>query len=407
MLIRLLNFICGYRLVSCNSSAVRASLNLFMQNELDYWKPRLRDDGSFCFFVLNREWNRFSGCIGEYSGLFKTERLFGLPNILSLYKKRIGVPIGLLTSVLFIYLSTLYTWDITVSGNEYISDEEIISAVASLGFGVGSRISEVDFEELCHEFILQSDEISWVSINMVGTTAEVRVREKEKKSLPRENGSPSNLVAKSDGIIIRTETECGDTVVKGGQPVKKGELLISGVVQTDREDESKFILVRSKARVYAETYRTFTVRQPLKGSEDVYVGRKNLKKTINFFGNNIKLKENSSISESECDIIKDNIRIVLFEDSSLFSGIPLPIWISSEYTEIYDKIPYEISEDEAYLRASRELSKLFQRELGEAEVLTRAEHISFEDTDGARVLCLTWQVKCIEDITEEVPIGIM
>ncbi len=406
MLLKILNFLCGYRKISCKAERACHAVNIFMQNEVEYWSPKKRENGELVFFMLDREWRRISPILGEAAGEFKTERQYGLPQLLRRYKMRLGIPTGAVAFLILIWLSTGYVWDISVSGNDYLSDEAVAQALGELNFKVGSKISSVDFNEICHEFILKNDEVSWISVNMVGTTAEVKIREKESYLVKSENRSPSNLVAQYDGIIVRTETESGQTAVKGGQTVKKGELLVSGVVQTDRDDESKFVLVRSKARIYAQTERLFRVEIPLRGTDTVYSGRKILGKAVNFFGNNIKLKENSSISGSECDIIKDSRRIVLFEDSGFLGGIPLPIWICTEYTESYTENRYDISEAEASRRAGLEMARLVNETVPDAEILSkqiRSELIKEEECD---VFVLTWQMVCIEDIAKEAPIGV-
>ena len=46
-------------------------------------------------------------------------------------------------------------------------------ALAQLGCGIGTYIPSVDFYGICQRFLLENERVSWISVNMVGTTAEV------------------------------------------------------------------------------------------------------------------------------------------------------------------------------------------------------------------------------------------
>ena len=101
-------------------------------------------------------------------------------------------------------------------------------------------------------------------------------------------------------------------VVKAGQTVTEGQLLVSGVVDVGRNEDGRFVLVRSRAKVFAKTNRTLEVVVPYETVKRTVVGREIIKKSLKFFGKTIKLTENSSILPEGCDIIEENRRIVLF-----------------------------------------------------------------------------------------------
>ena len=408
LIFKLLNFLAGYREIVCHTCFARETVNILIKNEIDYWDLSRSEDGQLHFFILEKEWKRFCKEISDYeTEYFSTKRIYGLPQFVRRYRKRIGLPVGAAVILILVQISTQYVWDITVSGNDKLSDEEITEALETLGFGIGSHIPDVDYYSLCHEFILKNEDICWISVNMVGTTAEVKVIERSAKGdIQSDNGTPSNLLAARDGLIVRTETESGATAVTGGQEVKKGDLLVSGIVQTDRDDEAKFVLVRSKAKVYAQTERVFRVQTPLKGTKKVCDGKETVSKSLKFFGKWLNIKKNSSISEKECDIIEENKRVVLFEDSGFLGGIPLPVWVKSDYTEVYHDEEYSLTEEEAMTEALIEMSKLFSDELSDAEILERGEDSEITEIDGIPVLVLTWTVSCIENIAEEAPIGV-
>ena len=301
-------------------------------------------------------------------------------------------------------ISTEYVWDITVDGNESISDSEVINTLDELGFSVGSHIRDIDFYDICHQFVLENDKVAWISVNMEGTSARVKLIERDAKGEYGDNGTPSNIVASSDGIIVRTETIDGELCVKAGDPVTEGQLLISGVVEIGQGiDTGKFILTRAKGSIYALTKRSFTVSVPLSGVKNTVKDKILAKKTLIFFGKSIKLKENSSILGKECDIIKESERVVLFEDLNEGWHIPLPVTVVTEYALITEETEYSYTEEEALKIAEKEMSLLYASAMDKAELMSK----SVESVLEGGVLKLTWEVECVIDIGREVPIGLV
>ena len=237
---------------------------------------------------------------------------------------------------------------------------------------------------------------------MEGTRAVVKLRERKPSGVGGDNNTPSNLIAEVDGEIVRTETVSGQLEIKVGQSVRAGELLVSGVMEVGQGDSGRFVLVRSRARIFARTKRIITVEIPLEREESCVVGRKNVKKSVIFFGKTLKLQDNYSISGDNCDIIRVDRRVVLFENFSELLQIPLPIIFSNEYLPVTRVTRVTLTEEEALAEANAQASLFILNEMPEAEMISRDSY--YEIIDG--ILVLTVTVECIEDIASEVLIGV-
>lgn len=401
MLKMLADFFCGMRRLSCDKDAFPPQLNAMAQNGIKY-RRLTEKDGRVFFTLSEREYKRLLSLTD--SEIFTVELRKGLPYFLERYKRRYGLIIGALIFLILTKLSTVYVWDISVEGNDTVSDAEVLYTLEKLGFSVGSYIPDVDFYNICHEFILENENVSWISVNMEGTSARVKLIEADKKGDNGSNGTPSNLVAKIDGIIVRTETANGEVCVKAGEAVKKGQLLISGVVEIGQgQNTGRYMLTRSEGRIYAMTERILTVEVALSGTETVQKDAILAKKTLKFFGKSIKLKENSSILQNGCDIIKEERRVVLFEGAGSGWQIPLPVEIISEYVCITEEREYSYTEDEARAVAENKMAELYASELSDVELLYKIVHCEVTDN----TLILSWTVRCIEDIGLEAPIGLV
>ena len=401
MLKKILGFFTGIRRLSCPKRTFSNIVSLMAKNGIKY-EYASEKDGRVSFSVTELEYKKLTGLIDE--SVFRLQKRTGLPYFLYRYRHRYGLMIGILIFVILTKMSTSYVWDITVDGNESISDSEVINTLERLGFSVGSHIPDIDFYDICHEFILENDNVAWISVNMEGTSARVKLIERDAKGENGDNGTPSNIVASSDGIIVRTETVDGEVCVKAGDLVTEGQLLISGVVEIGQGiDTGKFMLTRAKGSVYALTKRSFTVSVPLNGVKNTVKERILAKKTLIFFGKSIKLKENSSILGKECDIIKESKRAVLFENLDRSWHIPLPVNVVTEYALVTEDVEYSYTEDEALKVAEKEMALLYASVLRNAELINKTVESTVEDG----VLKLTWEVECITDIGKETPIGLV
>ncbi len=401
MLKKMLGFFTGTRRLSCPKRTFTNIVSLMAKSGIKY-DHASEKDGRVSFTVTELEYKKLIRQIDE--SVFRIHQRKGLPYFLYRYRRRYGLLVGIVIFLILTKMSTSYVWDISVDGNESISDSEVINTLEKLGFSVGSHIPDIDFYDICHEFILENENVAWISVNMEGTSARVKLIERDAKGEDGDNGTPSNIVAVSDGIIVRTETIDGEVCVKAGDPVKEGQLLISGVVEIGHGiDTGKFTLTRAKGSVYALTKRYFSVNVPLNGVKNIVTERVLAKKTLIFFGKSIKLKENSSILGKECDIIKESERVVLFEGLNRGWHIPLPVTVVTEYACLTEQVEFSYTEEEALKIAEKEISLLYASAMNGAELMSKTVESTVEDG----VLTLTWEVECITDIGKETPIGLV
>jgi similar to stage IV sporulation protein len=99
---------------------------------------------------------------------------------------------------------------VNISGNRYITSEEIYERLDAYGFRIGSFIPSVDTDGICRRIVLESGNIAFMKINMRGTVASVEIQERKKDIEPEDTDTPSNIVAGYDSQIERIEVIGGD-----------------------------------------------------------------------------------------------------------------------------------------------------------------------------------------------------
>ncbi len=317
------------------------------------------------------------------------DRRFGLPHCILLYRRRPGLLVGLLLAVAIVVASGQYLWDVRVSGNTLLSEEEVVEALARQGLAVGSRISRLDVDSIENRLLIESEDISWVAVNLEGNVASVEIREQLPQPKP-EPTAPANLVAQRDGRIERIEAYDGWSVVTVGQYVRGGELLVSGISDSERLG---WRYIRARGAVFARTMREIHIEIPLEYEQKRYDGEVVQQKKLIFFGKSIKLYKNTGFLGSTYDTICNVDRCCLF-------GVQrLPLWIESTEHRHYSLEVCRHSNEQAMELAYAEL----ERQLGElrdggADILKS----EIEGQIGESAYVLDCTLTLIENIAETV-----
>lgn len=271
-------------------------------------------------------------------------RKFGLPFLTARYKKRYGILAGAVLFFAILKLMSCFIWTIDVVGNEKVKTETILTACAKLGAREGMKKHGFNSKNAGQKLLLNVDGLSWAAFNVEGCKITVNVSETE-ESL-KQNSEPSNLKAKADGIITKIDVTAGNCVVKVGQTVKKGDLLVSGV--TENENGVRFVC--SMGKIEAKTQREITVSAGFVKKEKMKTGKTVSKRVVEFFGFKIPLYLGCVNEEYESEL--KTKRISLFG-----SGLPLRI-----YTRRFELME-EKTEKLSRKQLENELLRLFEEKI--------------------------------------------
>lgn len=154
----------------------------------------------------------------------------GLPFLIHRMKKRVVFIAGILFCMFFLIAMMQKIWCIQIEGNGKITDEEVIEFLATREVFIGMEISELSYEDLEFEIRGNFDDITWVSVVRKGTTLIVRVKENEFSDEITVYEDHTDLSADYDGEILSMVVRQGVPLVKIGDTVTKGDILIQGAV---------------------------------------------------------------------------------------------------------------------------------------------------------------------------------
>lgn len=276
MLEKIFYFLRGYLILELEGTSKERLINLcknrgiiirhiFPVNKFWYLKLTGKE------FIKIRSGIRKSGC------RCRIVKKKGLPFLIKKCKKRKGLLLGSLFFLFVVWQCSLRIWEIDVEGGFLHTREQIVEVMkGQLGVYGGVPTEQVDCFEIEKKLRLTYNEIGWISVEKRGCHIYVMLNE---STMPKATGTrqtPGHIVAERDGIIKRLEVKKGIPMVKIGDYVKKGDILISGVVPIvgDFDELIRKEPVAATGAVYIQSEFLFDSVFPL------HYEQKNYKKSV-------------------------------------------------------------------------------------------------------------------------------
>ncbi len=256
-----------------------------------------------------------------------------------------------------------------------------MSALKDAGFYEGKFKGTLDLHKIERELLLEFKEIGWMSINLMGTHAEIEVKEKALVPEKEYSAEYCNIVSSADGIILNENVRRGTSEVKVGSAVSKGQLLVSGMYENSL-GELKF--VDADAEVVAGTEYTFSAScdEAVSFCEPV---RNTKRSSLSLFFADFPVtytaeeKPFSSFIESNQVFLYDN---------------PIPLVLNTEHLHFYEPKAVNLTNIEAENRLLTDLAlyKLFHLQ----NTKSMAEKSEISKVKDTHTIVAT--LSCTEDI---------
>lgn len=208
----------------------------------------------------------------------------GLPKTVRKYRKRWGLLIGAGLAAIFVFLMSGFVWSIRFEG-EVKDRDALIAALKAEGLYEGCWRGRVEADAVESKILGSDLGISFLSVVFKGSVAQVQVvYEKPKPEM--QSTAPCNLVADCDGVITYMMVKEGVPVVQAGDAVQAGELLVSGIFESETAGIRK---VHADGHIYAQTAQTLRVEMPYQTAECRRTGKIRRKVTLKIFNFSINL----------------------------------------------------------------------------------------------------------------------
>lgn len=371
----------GYVTFTATGGFSERFINLCQKNKIILWDIKSKSGVIYANTTI-KNYKRIRESARRSSMTVRIYKKHGFPFIAHRHRNRVGFLAGFVAFLVIIGMLSTRVWTIDVKGNVNVTDKEIIQVFDSLGVDVGSKISDIDVKKVQDLALTELEDLSWLALNISGSTATIEVKEGIKKPEIAEK-TPCNVLASYGGQIVKMEVYEGARQQDIGCAVAQGDLLISGVIENVDKTSR---LRHANGLVVARTDRELRNVQSKEVKNKMLVKEKKRYRIL-FFGLDIPL---FWLSENQ-----DEDSQYFYHKHMLKGGKTiLPIGFVKEGYRIYEDKTIALGENNCKLVTFEKYSKIQESKIGNSKILT--EEISVQNTSNT---CeIFGKYKCEEDI---------
>lgn len=366
-------------------------INRCTSNNVQVWNvKRIDEDTLLCSLKLDevshlRKIARTSGC--KITFIEKN----GLPFLTRKVWKRKGFLIGSFVFLLCLFILSNMVWGIEIEGASPQVEHQLNQSISEIGIKKGALQFFLPAPQDIQTII--TDEIAdatWIGVEKRGTTYHFQVVEKEiAEREPKDR--PGHIVASRKALIHDLFIEKGQPLVEINDFVKRGDLLVSGLI--GREGEEK--RVAAKGSILGEMWYETKVKIPLNRTRYIATGEKDKRYELIIANWSIPIFgfKDPDFAEWKEEIDETNWNIF---------GMKLPIQISRKNILEVEKKEKELSIEEAiYMAKDKGRNQLLTRFSNKAEIIGE-KVLHHEEEDGKVKIIIHYRI--VDEIGIKQPI---
>ncbi|MGD7021674.1 sporulation protein YqfD [Rossellomorea vietnamensis] len=388
-----ITFFTGKVLVKVEGQGIERFINEMTRSKIAVWQVKRMGEQTFTFYLSLNDLHNFRRAVRKFGCRVTFLRGQGSPFLWKRALKNSGFLLGGISFFVMILLLSNMVWGISIKGASPQTQYEIEKQLQEMGIKKGKfQFSIPDVESIQRELSNRMNNITWVGVELKGTTYHFQVVEKNEPETAEEIGA-RNLVAEQKAVIKEVFVEEGMPMVEVNDHVQKGQLLVSGLI--GKEDQEKKEAVSAKGVIRGEVWYITKVELPLETDFEVFSGDEKVKHYISFGKFRLpiwgwgKIDYKKSIDEQD-------------EHKLKFLKWELPLTYTEKTVREKEDVTRKYSRKEAVITAKELARNNLKAELPEDAEVT-GEKILHEQIENGKVR-LNVHFKVIEDIAVGQPI---
>ncbi len=322
---------------------------------------------------------------------------YGLPFFLPRVKKRGIFLAGLAGCLLFLYLMSHYIWTIEIEGNTALTTDLLLTYLEENRIAQGTKKSALDIEALEKGIRRRFPIVTWTSARLEGTKLVIQIRENDRSAPQIEEAVKSgmDLEAERGGRIVRMVTRSGVPLVKIGDEVEAGQVLVSGAVPVYGEDAAvrEYMFCQADADIYLEYPLRYTERIPTVCRYKTYSGDKKTVPYLQICGVELRMPFGKpDFERSDC--------VVSVKQAQVFGGLTLPFCYGSYCYREYSMSEKTYTKDQMLTLCEEKLAHVMET-LEEKGVQILQKDVKIEK--GSRYYVMEADFTVVEKTGKTVP----
>lgn len=391
MKIGAIKWINGYVSCSLRGKYIELFINMAIKNQIHIWDISMQNNEQAVFSISVDDFFKLRPIVKKTYTRIHVMKRGGLPFLVKKLNNRKGIVFGLILFLLIIQVFSSLIWTINIKGNQTIKIELVYQVIEDLGIHRGMFKYQLPDNKVIQNHLQQNlDDAAWIGVSIRGTNIDITIVEKVRPNkLPLAN--PRDVISTKDAIIYRILSDKGIPKVKVNDRVKKGDILISGLMGDEEKNETVIADGIVKGIVWYES----EITMPLKQKWKEYTGNIIERKYISIGNRMIKFNSSSEIPY-------DNYHKKYNWNRLSWRSYHFPVGIITEKKIEYKEKERKLTRSEALQLGIQQMKKeLFNKIARDSQILSeKVLHRSFEN-DKVTIKML---FEVIEDITTTQPI---
>lgn len=371
----ILKWLRGFLIIRISGASMERFINICSRNQIVMWRV-VHGKDYIEAYISKKDFKQVQSYVKKTDVKLDIRDKIGLPFFFYKYKKRKCFAIGFIICIAIVYTFTLFIWDISISGETAYTSEQIIKDIKENYVGIGTFKKDIDCAELEKKLREKYDKVAWISCEIKGTQLNIDFTETIEAEKVRQENAPCNIVAAKDGIITDIITRSGTTVAECGGEVKRGDILITGVINiyNDFDELVETNYVPASGDVYAIAEYNYSDEFDMKYYKKEYTG--NNKKYIKIYiGGKLYTPYKPKIKYPNYDTVTNDTKL------RLGNSFYLPVSFQKTTVKEYKAVSDEYTAEEAGRKARKKLN-LYLDNLRKKGVEILENNVTIEVVDG-------------------------
>jgi len=362
------NYILGYINIKVEGLFLERFINICISKKIFLWNIKRKESAILYANIGINEYKKLKSITRKTKSRVTIEHKKGLPFILHKYRRR-KIFLGLLLLIILgLVLSSNFVWNIEITGETNIPEQDLLQTLEQEGLKIGIPKSKIDNNKIVNDIRLHRDDIAWIGISVKGTNVIVEIKETTKPPEIIKEDEYCNIVSDKSGTITKISVQNGTANVNVGDIVEPGMILISGEI-SGQYTEPRY--VHSLGQIEAKVWYTKKERVYLNQKVPTETGNTENKYSIKL--KNFKINFYKTLSKfKNYDTMSENKKLKLF--SNFYLPIEMIKTTNKEYT--YKDVTY--TEEEATAITSDKLEKEINGEVKDEKNIVNTQVNTYE-----------------------------
>ena len=310
------------------------------------------------------DFRKLRSCMGRTGCRVHILERRGVPFVLAHLLPRTALLAGLAAFCVMAYFVGTRVWEIRTDISPSLSESAVMGRLAELGVDIG-----------------------FFALNLRGNSLTVTAHAGAAAPEVADEARPMRIVASHGGVVRQVRALRGEALVRAGDAVETGDVLIDSLVPPTRENGLPHT-VRAEGTVEAYTVRRARSVRPLRKAKKSYYRKTCRLMSISIGKMTKKLYFGTGVAGGTCD------KMIEAKTWRLSESVRLPVTVFVQTYRYYDAEPETVT-------AAQERTEMVRRALGAVIRETDGGRVlslrsALEEKDGAAVLDLT--VHAVEQI---------